>query len=366
MVVVNLIELGAAAIAGTVAATGPIRRFSETPKNARFKLDGSVVTDADFAAQGCIICALRLISNEIRIVGEESPEEMQAHLKDSLQNEYNVYEYAKNELLHRYYRISMDKPPLSECEESSTDLEPFKEPESTSEELPESLVDASRVTVLVDPLDGTKCYAQGDYDSVTILTAIILDNIPVFGVITKPFKYKGYSCLRNTGCFTVYGGTLVRGVFQAGATDPFQRNRSSERPRAMISKSRSEGIVAEFFDRLGNQNLIHPDPIHVSGAGEKALRLIVGSQDEMAWLFPLSGTSRWDVAALDALLRQTGGKLTNKYGEPLDYSKSREDAENTEGIIACSDEALHTKCMEVFLSGSWEEDFQERLRTFTN
>ena len=59
--------------------------------------------------------------NDVRIIGEENPEEMQGHLKDSIDNECSLYECAKNELLHQYYGKRMNNPTLSECEESSTD-----------------------------------------------------------------------------------------------------------------------------------------------------------------------------------------------------------------------------------------------------
>ena len=95
------------------------------------------------------------------------------------------------------------------------------------------------------------------------------------------------------------------------------------------------------------------EPILISGAGEKSLRLILQVNNEALWFFPKKGTSLWDVAAPDAILRSLGGKLTDKFGNSMDYSKAREDAENMEGVVACIDANLHAKCIELYRQGDW-------------
>ena len=50
-----------------------------------------------------------------------------------------------------------------------------------------------------------------------------------------------------------------------------------------------------------------------------------------------------------------GGKLTDKYGNLLDYNKKREDAENVDGVVACIDAELHAKCIELFQQDDWLE-----------
>jgi len=94
----------------------------------------------------------------------------------------------------------------------------------------------------------------------------------------------------------------------------------------------------------------------VSGAGEKTFRLILRKHNEGLWFFPKPGTYLWDVAAPDAILRQLGGKLTDKNGRELDYSKSRENAENVDGIIASIDSVLHSDCIRILQDGDWEKD----------
>mmetsp|Transcript_10806 Transcript_10806/g.15926 ORF Transcript_10806/g.15926 Transcript_10806/m.15926 type:complete len:393 (+) Transcript_10806:217-1395(+) len=351
---VNLLDLAGAAVAATAAAARPIRDFV-SDNNARLKLDGSIVTDADLAAQAFIVHTLRQVSSNVAIIGEEAPEEMSGQNGDlslTSHNDYisNITRLAKEEVRNRYH--GRTECPLAECSVHPVSQDKEEEEEDNAEFDESSLiVDANRVRVFVDPLDGTKAYASGDYSIVTILIAIILDGQPTFGVIAKPFRYNHHAALLDTNCVVVYGGVLLHshvyfaGVSESCSVPPLPVDRP---PRAIISSSRNEGVVKDFCTALAKQNLIHPDPLNVSGAGEKSLRLIVGTEQERLWFFPRSGTSRWDVAATDALLRAMGGKLTNQYGQELDYGLPRQESENTEGIVASNDAGLHAECIRLF------------------
>jgi 3'-phosphoadenosine 5'-phosphosulfate (PAPS) 3'-phosphatase len=252
--------------------------------------------------------------------------------------------------------------------------------ELASRDQSDLLVDASRVSVIVDPLDGTKAYANGDYDAVSILICITLDHEPYFGVIGKPFGYtkaaadqngpedNGLTTMLDTKCIVVYGGPLLKGVYVAGGrTIPSHvataatrtmtatgATKENDLPRAVISSSRSAGVVQDFCAHLADQNLIHREPLLIAGAGEKSMRLILSLHKEALWFFPKSGTSLWDVAAPDALLRTLGGKLTDKFGRTLDYSKPRTEAENIHGIVACNNAHLHAQCIALFQQGDWD------------
>lgn len=389
-------------------------------KNVRLKNDGSFVTDADLAAQQIIVDSFRRVSGKVRIVGEESEEEMRQNTVTGHEERSEfMFCLAKEEIAIRYRRSSeplplaqskrnhkIDGPSRTESsyaheggKDSSTDLavESMEKhaPESPSSSLENDFpydkmevyeVDPKRVSVFIDPLDGTKAYAKGDYDSVSILIAVVLDQTPCFGVICKPFGYRGQTSVLDTGCVAIYGGTLLGAAFTAGGSictfpthsqhepqpvsrelDPADASSAAsstdsitlperDLPRAVISNSRSGGIVREFVSHLGDRGIIDPKPMLISGAGEKSLRIILRSENEGLWFFPKAGTSLWDVAASDALLRTTGGRLSDKNGNDMDYRKSRAEAENEDGVVACYDERLHAECIRLFLEGSWEKD----------
>ncbi len=365
---VNLLDLSAACIASAVVAADLITALAsanadgeENKKNARLKIDGSFVTDADMVAQQIIVDALHKVSSGIRIVGEENEEEMRKHAISGHEEKLEaISKLALEEILIRYDRAQN----TIQVDDSDLPLSPLRKPDEESandhstriNEMEEFIVDTNRVSILIDPLDATNSYAKGDHDPVSILVAIILNQTPCFGVIGKPFGYPDQTLVLDTGCMIVYGGTLLGGAYIAGGHE-IERTKDNPDvlPRAVISQSRSKGIVQDFVSQLAETGIIHPEPLLVSGAGEKSLRIITGFQNEGLWFFPKGGTSLWDVAASDALLRATGGRLTDKFGNDMDYSKSRTEAENMDGVIACYDESLHAECVRLFRDGSWEE-----------
>jgi 3'-phosphoadenosine 5'-phosphosulfate (PAPS) 3'-phosphatase len=320
-------------------------------------------------------------------MGEESQEDMERHIGQYEFLDDDILQKTRRELLLRRRRQQQQQQQARQCHEGPScngtndhheesinstahlPLSPFtgestatatEEDDSllldlTEQDLEEVVVDASRVCCIVDPLDGTKSYAHGEYDCVSILISIIVDNEPYFGVIGKPFGYSGFTSILNTSCATIYGGPLTRGVFVAGGEQIIASpiNGDNDLPKAVISTSRSKGVVHDFCVHLGEMALVSPEPMLISGAGEKSLRLIVQRNNEAIWFFPKPGTYLWDVAAPDALLRSLGGKLTNKYGKNLDYSKSRDEAENVEGVVACIDSDLHAECIRLFHEGDW-------------
>ena len=375
---VDLLDLAAAAVSSTILAAYQIRALAvqrdggeATKMSVRLKEDGTFLTEADLVAQQIIVQALQKISTEVRLVGEESEDEMVSQVITGHEDEANrLFALAQEEIRLRYQEDDSDTTssghlPLSPRGDGAGASETMEEsPGTTVVRLPpltEHVVDTNRVSVFIDPLDGTKAYAQGDFPPVSILIAIILDGVPCFGVICKPFGYPGQTPVLDTGCVAIYGGTLLGAAYTAGGGFCTKANipsaasdvEAEDLPRAVISSSRSGGIVEEFVNHLGEKGMIHPTPMHISGAGEKSLRVLLRSENEGLWFFPKPGTSLWDVAASDALLRATGGRLTDKNGRDMDYSKNRLDAENLDGVVACFDHSLHAECIKLFLDGTW-------------
>lgn len=377
---VNLLDLASACVACTNIASIAIQTIeNDHAKNTRLKEDGSFVTDADFLAQGVIVEAIRAVSKDVRIIGEESEEEMMQHMNKNkaiqMKDNQVILQRTSYEIRLRYHKKIVDIYPLASGVSSTGGASSTSaaSPPMTSIPVPDDLegtmdpdtvsVEASRVSVVVDPLDGTKSYANGDPDAVSILIGILLDNEPYFGVVGKPFGYTGLDPMLDTTCVCIYGGPLLDGVYIAGVAKPIERislqtlnddqSNIDDLPRAVISSSRSKGVVNDFCSHLSEHGLIHPDPLLISGAGEKSLRLILQRNNEALWFFPKAGTSRWDIAAPDALLRALGGKLTDKFGNNIDYNTTQKDSENLEGVVACINAELHTKCIELFSKGDW-------------
>ena len=356
---VDLLDLAAAAVSSSIVAAQHITHLARGELKIRSKADGTLVTNADLMAQQIIVQGLRRVSEDVRVVGEESEEEMdQQHVTGHEDDSARFFALARQELHLRYRNEDTEIQHLPLAPEGAA--APDCDQVLRSPPLAECVVDTQRVSVFIDPLDGTKAYARGDYEPVSILIAIILDQVPCFGVINKPFGYPGQTTVMDTGCVAIYGGTLLGAAYTAGGgyctkatPTPSSPPTSEDLPRAVISSSRSAGIVEEFVTHLGTKGMIHPTPLMISGAGEKSLRILLRSEQEGLWFFPKAGTSLWDVAASDALLRATGGRLTDKHGKDMDYSKTRLEAENHDGVVACYDRSLHAECIKLFLEGTW-------------
>jgi len=405
--------VGSPSMTGTSRKTVPLHSRTKSmdvggAKNARLKLDGTVVTDADGAAQRIICSNLRSLSPHIRIEGEENTDDeadgfrgvdemmFNPGITASDRKSVRMGEEAAEEVINSIVRKEVWKRweearcTDDRCCYGDDDNDGYGDRSKMERNAKGINVQASRISAFVDPLDGTSCYAKGQYEAVTILVAIVLDNEPVFGVICKPFGQAGSSSFIDSGCFVVYGGSLFGGVFVGGggeieisrsfhSNENHRHNRgvvevvddgvhdeifdhlpeghrtgNNER-RAIISKSRSGGVVRQCIDSLSSRGLLHGEPLHVAGAGYKSLLLLLRSKDETLWFFPKPGTSLWDVAAADALLRVVGGRVSDKFGKDMDYSKSRKEADNLDGVVACNDRALHEKCIQLF----WEEEWDD-------
>jgi 3'-phosphoadenosine 5'-phosphosulfate (PAPS) 3'-phosphatase len=426
---ISLVNLSSITLASTIIASKIIQNHSQflstsshqqTKPKSRLKDDGSIVTDADGESQRLITSYIKSVSPLIRIVGEESNDEIKISQQEyhkntwwgispmskrKLMNKEKKYEgficdYVKREVMWRFKKVKME----NEQNEFGDNLKADHD---------ELYVDPSRVSVYVDPLDGTSSYAKGDYEAVTILAGVMLDNVPIFGVIVKPFGHEGYdidyhkvlsssttsSPSRNNSklgfqypCSAIYGGTLVGGAFVVSG-DELSRSRLHRNPsemsstsknslsipkkeseslsttscihnatnqqysqcKAIISKSKGGGVVQQCIDSLSSKGLLHPEPLYITGAGYKTMRLLLGTYNETMWFFPKPGTSLWDVAAADALLRVMGGRISDKFGRDLDYSKKWTEADNLDGIIACSDTKLHEKCMQLYHDECWDD-----------
>jgi len=319
------------------------------------KNDGTLVTDADKAAQFIIVNALRNVSSDIRIVGEEddvmaeaaeeepADSEVQSENNDEDQYDNSSSSFGIDEEL--YVKVSEEMQRHMMFMHNGNADEKHMQHRQNCQQTLENVVDPSRISVFVDPLDGTSQYAKGRYECVSTLVGITLDDVPIFGVICKPFGQAGYHI--EDDCFTLYGGTLMNGAFVHGG-EQIDDRMSMPTPRAVISSSRSGGIVKQCVDALHEEGSLGKDPVLVSGAGEKSLRLLIGREGEALWHFPRPGTSLWDVAAADALLSAIGGKLTDRLGQRIDYSETRVGNDNDTGIVAASSVALHDACIRAY------------------
>ncbi|THF88563.1 3'(2'),5'-bisphosphate nucleotidase CysQ [Deinococcus sp. KSM4-11] len=170
-------------------------------------------------------------------------------------------------------------------------------------------LERSRVWI-VDPIDGTKEYANGSGDY-CVSIGLAVDGEPVLGVVYAPDTDE------------LFSGVVGSGVAYRG-----QRAAQASAPGWRIAVSDTEyGHELRALDLPG---------LHPSGSiALKLARIAAGHADVT---FTMSPRSEWDIAAGHALLRAAGGELRRRDGRAIRYNQASPQIE--QGIIGGYPDAL--------------------------
>jgi 3'-phosphoadenosine 5'-phosphosulfate (PAPS) 3'-phosphatase len=253
----------------------------------------SALTEADGAAQMAIVGALRAEwGPELRIVGEEDDDD---ELSAAIEN---------------------------------TKFEPLKR-DMFDDDIGETAeIDASEISVFVDPLDGTREFVEGRVANCQSLIGISIGGEAIAGVIGIPFPAGDLSTdstiiygLEDIGS-GVIGAPLTRGPFPLdhhidGLKYPRPHHATGDSSAEVMKASRRAAI-----QKFGGSNVIY------GGAGNKILGAALG---EVASSIQHKVGGPWDIAAPSAVLKSMGGKITNMFGDEIDL---RDDRCHEKGYIA--------------------------------
>ena len=162
---------------------------------------------------------------------------------------------------------------------------------------------ASSLFWLVDPLDGTREFTDGN-DDFAVNIGLVRDGRMALGVVGVP----------ATG--EVFGGSGGRGARQRqhGAQTPV-RARAVPAEGLTVLASRNHGDVGQLNTFLAGRTVAKTLNF---GSSLKFCRLAEGIAD----LYPRFGrTMEWDTAAPQAVLEAAGGAVCTTDGAPLTYGK---------------------------------------------
>jgi 3'(2'),5'-bisphosphate nucleotidase len=156
---------------------------------------------------------------------------------------------------------------------------------------------------LVDPLDGTREFVDGNSDF-TVNIALIEDGKPVLGIVHVPATGVTYAGSRD--------GAKVRHHAEGGWQPIQVASADGHGLRVIASRSHLSPETREFIERFDVAEMVS------AGSSLKFCKLAAGEAD----LYPrLSRTMEWDTAAADAVLRAAGGRVMTLDGQPLLYGK---------------------------------------------
>nr|XP_045616281.1 3'(2'),5'-bisphosphate nucleotidase 1-like [Procambarus clarkii]XP_045616282.1 3'(2'),5'-bisphosphate nucleotidase 1-like [Procambarus clarkii]XP_045616283.1 3'(2'),5'-bisphosphate nucleotidase 1-like [Procambarus clarkii]XP_045616284.1 3'(2'),5'-bisphosphate nucleotidase 1-like [Procambarus clarkii]XP_045616285.1 3'(2'),5'-bisphosphate nucleotidase 1-like [Procambarus clarkii]XP_045616287.1 3'(2'),5'-bisphosphate nucleotidase 1-like [Procambarus clarkii]XP_045616288.1 3'(2'),5'-bisphospha len=250
-------------------------------------------TEADRAAQRCIIGSLARCFPKLTIIGEEGEEDLQ----DLGQQSFDPTTEATEQVLCPPHLAS-----LSEEE----------------------------IVVWVDPLDGTAEYTQGLLDHVTVLIGFASAGKAVGGVIHQPYyNYQNPGSELGRTIWGIVGGEVC-GMPLVSPPDG--------RLIVTTTRSHSSSTVNDAIDAVS------PDEVlRVGGAGHKVMLLLEGKAH--VYVFASPGCKKWDTCAPQAILEAAGGTLTDIKGALIPYH-STAPHRNSTGVLASAPGQKH----EVFLA----------------
>lgn len=174
---------------------------------------------------------------------------------------------------------------------------------------------AERVWI-VDPLDGTKEFIKGIPEFVVAI-ALAEHGVPVMGVSYNPIKDELFWGVRGAECH------LNDQLVTVSATHTLEHS--------TILASRSETARGEWKAYEGR--------VTVRPIGSVAYKLALVAAGQADATFTLTPKSEWDIASGVALIIAAGGRVTDLYGEPIQFN--RRDVK-TPGFVA-SNGHLHAQ-----------------------
>lgn len=202
----------------------------------------------------------------------------------------------------------------------------------------------------LDPIDGTKGFLRGDQYVVAL--ALVINGQVQVGVLGCPNLSEGYRPdLDGQGSLVVAARGQGTWTTPLASPDIFDRLLVSSRndpATARILRSFESGHTNVSQIDLFSQALgVQAEPVRMDSQAKYAV-LAAGKGDLMLRLLSPSKPDYrekiWDQAAGALVLEEAGGRLTDLYGQPLDFTTGRS-LMNNRGILA-SNGHLHSAALE--------------------
>ena len=170
---------------------------------------------------------------------------------------------------------------------------------------------------MVDPLDGTKGFIEGNGDF-AVQIGMVEDGAPVLGVVYQPVPDVLHYAARGAGAWVVRPETAPERLRVSGETE-------LARMRLAASRDHHSPRMKTVMGALGLREEIRRGSVGIKTG------LIAERQCDL-YIHLSPRTKHWDTCAPEAILVEAGGRLTDLWGEPLRYNT--EDVQNRNGLVA--------------------------------
>lgn len=178
----------------------------------------------------------------------------------------------------------------------------------------------------IDPLDATREFSEGLYQYVSVMACLAHEGSPVAGLVYFPFREACNDKRWSDGCmwgaYSRHPGALDIGenlwvMADAPASGGVSAAASGETDRVSILQKRVV-IMSRTRSHKATAPTLAADvhTVHAGGAGYKIVEVLEGRAAAYVHATRIKG---WDLCAGDALIRASGGFLTDLQGRGLVY-----------------------------------------------
>ena len=154
---------------------------------------------------------------------------------------------------------------------------------------------------VIDPIDGTKNFVRGVPVWATLIS-LLEDGVPVVGVVSAPALSRRWWAASGMGSYSAFEGGLARRLSVSKVADLSDASLSF----SSLSGWCDRGIRDQFIS-------LTDDVWRVRGYGDFLSYCMVA--EGVVDIAAEPEVSLWDLAALDVLVREAGGRFTNLEGQ---------------------------------------------------
>ena len=172
---------------------------------------------------------------------------------------------------------------------------------------------------VVDPIDGTRSFAEG-VGEFTISAALMIDGLPVLASVLNPITSESFEA-------TAGGGATLNG-------NPLAPSEQTAIAGASILASSGEMKKQRWPD-------VFPEALFTT-IGSLAYKLALVASGRFDGLISLRSCSDWDIAAAILLLEESGARLSDGSGQPIRLNQS---TLRHHGLVAAGTDPLYTQCL---------------------
>ncbi len=180
---------------------------------------------------------------------------------------------------------------------------------------------------IIDPLDGTKYFIERK-DTFGIHIGLVHKGKAVLGINYYPLKKIVYFAIKGKGSYLQKGKRGVKRICTSKIAD--------------LSKFKivTDKKIPFYLKELIKEKKL-PRPFRINGTGIKICKIAEGIADLYTCLEQktTSGVCIWDICSCSIILEEAGGKITDLYGEPINFFQ--EHPELRRGAIASNGRISH-------------------------